>query len=195
MLKITGTSALSDFRIKRLLSDINVIAPNVTTISAQYIHFIDIDAQLNESELNTLNQLLSYGSIVAKPITETDCILVVPRSGTQSPWSSKATEIAQRCGLTNIKRIERGIVFELTASVKLAAETNSKIATLLHDRMTQSVWLNTLEPDLFSQHQPQELVHINLIEAGIDALYKANSELGLALSDDEINYLYSKNCL
>ena len=191
MLKITGTSALSDFRIKRLLSDVNLIEPNVTGVSAQYIHFIDIDTELNESELNTLNQLLSYGSSITKPITESGCILVVPRSGTQSPWSSKATEIAQRCGLSKVKRIERGIVFELTSNVTINAETNSKIAALLHDRMTQSVWFNTLEPDLFSQHQPQELAHINLIEGGIDELHKANSELGLALSADEIDYLYS----
>ncbi len=190
MLKITGSSALSDFRINRLLSDITVIEPNIKSLAAQYIHFIDSDTELSDAEHNTLRQLLNYGSIFQNTQQVSEIILVVPRSGTQSPWSSKATEIAHRCGLSNIIRIERGIEYQLTSSTKHSVDINKKIAAILHDRMTQSVCINNLEPDLFSQQTPLELVYINLLTNGIDALHKANSEMGLALSSDEIEYLH-----
>ncbi len=189
MLKISGTYALSDFRLKKLLTQLQELSPVVSAVSAQFIHFVDIDCELDEKETGILSQLLAYGEVQVKANDAQDSILVVPRSGTISPWSSKATEIAQRCGLISIKRIERGIMYGLVTDAALTDDIKTKLATLLHDRMTQSVLLGSAEPDLFSHHSPKTLVVIKLIEQGRVALVTANQQLGLALSDDEIDYL------
>ena len=189
MLKIPGTSALSDFRAKKLLAQLQAVEPTITTVSAQFIHFVDVDSDLNADQTAILSQLLSYGSL--QPVTECqgESLLVVPRSGTLSPWSSKATEIALRCGLSAVKRIERGIQYALTAHAPLSPATKTQLSALLHDRMTQTVLTGDVVPDLFAQHSPLPLLRIDLIGQGRDALVKANTELGMALSDDEIDYL------
>ena len=189
MLKIPGTSALSDFRVKKLLAQLQAVEPTISAVSAQFIHFVDVDGDLNPSQASTLSQLLSYGSLSSSTNDQGEVLLVVPRSGTMSPWSSKATEIAQRCGLSTVKRIERGIQYTLTADAPLLPATQTRLSALLHDRMTQSVLVGHAEPDLFAQHSPLPLLRIDLIEQGRDALVKANSQLGMALSDDEIDYL------
>ena len=198
MLKIPGTSALSDFRINKLLTELEALKLNITAISACFIHFVDIEGNLDNLQADTLSQLLTYGS--SQPIKERDdelqpnsmiieTLLVFPRSGTISPWSSKATEIAIRCGLSAVKRIERGILYSLVATQPISASDKIKIANILHDRMTQAVLYNNSDPDLFSQHQPKPLRSIKLIEQGREALIDANLELGMALSTDEIDYL------
>jgi len=198
MLKIPGTSALSDFRINKLLTELEALKLNITAISACFIHFVDIEGNLDNLQADTLSQLLTYGS--SQPLKERDdelqpnsmiieTLLVFPRSGTISPWSSKATEIAIRCGLSAVKRIERGIQYSLVATQPLSAPDKIKIANILHDRMTQAVLYNNSDPDLFSQHQPKPLRSIKLIEQGREALIDANLELGMALSTDEIDYL------
>ena len=198
MLKIPGTSALSDFRIKKLLTELEALKLNITAISACFIHFVDIEGNLDSLQADTLSQLLTYGS--SQPLKERDdelqpnsmiieTLLVFPRSGTISPWSSKATEIAIRCGLSAVKRIERGILYSLVATQPISASDKIKIANILHDRMTQAVLYNNSAPDLFSQHQPKPLRSIKLIEQGREALIEANLELGMALSTDEIDYL------
>jgi phosphoribosylformylglycinamidine synthase len=198
MLKIPGTSALSDFRINKLLTELEALKLNITAISACFIHFVDIEGNLDSLQADTLSQLLTYGS--SQPLKERDdelqpnsmiieTLLVFPRSGTISPWSSKATEIAIRCGLSAVKRIERGIQYLLVATQPLSAPDKIKIANILHDRMTQAVLYNNSDPDLFSQHQPKPLRSIKLIEQGREALIDANLELGMALSTDEIDYL------
>jgi phosphoribosylformylglycinamidine synthase len=198
MLKIPGTSALSDFRIKKLLTELEALKLNITAISACFIHFVDIEGNLDNLQADTLSQLLTYGS--SQPLKERDdelqpnsmiieTLLVFPRSGTISPWSSKATEIAIRCGLSAVKRIERGILYSLVATQPISAPDKIKIANILHDRMTQAVLYNNSAPDLFSQHQPKPLRSIKLIEQGREALIEANLELGMALSTDEIEYL------
>ena len=189
MLKIPGTLALSDFRVKKLLAQVQAVEPSITAVAAQFIHFVDVAGDLNESQTAILSQLLAYGSIQSSTECLGDVLLVVPRSGTMSPWSSKATEIAQRCGLSAVKRIERGIQYVLTGNIPLSAATKTQLSALLHDRMTQSVLLGDAEPDLFAQHTPQPLVRIDLIGQGRDALVTANTQLGMALSDDEIDYL------
>ena len=198
MLKIPGTSALSDFRINKLLTELEALKLNITAISACFIHFVDIEGNLDNLQADTLSQLLTYGS--SQPLKERDDELqpnsmiietlhVFPRSGTISPWSSKATEIAIRCGLSAVKRIERGILYSLVATQPISAPDKIKIANILHDRMTQAVLYNNSAPDLFSQHQPKPLRSIKLIEQGREALIEANLELGMALSTDEIEYL------
>jgi len=185
MLKISGTSALSDFRINKLLAGLQAIDPSIKAVSARFIHFVDIENNLDDSQAGILTQLLSYGSTQSGVAVAGKRLLVVPRSGTISPWSSKATEIARRCGLFEVKRIERGIEYTLAVEEPLSAA----VKALLHDRMTQTVLDGDVEPELFALHQPKPLLNVAIIEQGRDALVAANTELGMALSDDEIDYL------
>ncbi len=184
MLKLSGTAALSSFRLTQLLTRLQQLAPDITAVSAQYVHFVELDEALDDKQIDLLQRLLAYGSDYHHP-NQGEHLLVVPRSGTQSPWSSKATEIAQRCGLSNIRRIERGIDYCLTSHTALP----TAVSGLLHDRMTQKVCWGETCPDLFQQHAPKLLQTIMVMEHGRDALVQANSTLGLALSDDEIDYL------
>jgi phosphoribosylformylglycinamidine synthase len=185
MLKIFGTSALSDFRINKLLVELQAVDPSIKSVSARFIHFVDIQHDLNDNQTEILQQLLAYGHAPANVENVGQRLQVLPRSGTISPWSSKATEIAQRCGLAEINRIERGIEYTLECSESLSPE----VTALLHDRMTQTVVQGETEPELFVQHQPQRLLSVDIIGQGRDALATANSELGLVLSNDEIDYL------
>ncbi len=189
MLKILGTPALSGYRLNQLLTQLQSVDTTISAVSAQFVHFVDVDKALNEQETAMLERLLSYG--YAKPESELagEKFLVVPRPGTISPWSSKATEIAERCGLTAVKRIERGIEYTLVSCDSLTDEVKEKINSLIHDRMVQSVFTNDQGLDLFIQHDPQPLLTISIVEKGRDALVQANTELGLALSVDEIDYL------
>ncbi|MDD2724790.1 MAG: phosphoribosylformylglycinamidine synthase [Methylovulum sp.] len=185
MLKIPGTAALSGFRIKQLLAKLQALEPAIGNLSARFVHFVDVDGDLNEAEQSILHSLLAYGAEPAVADCHGEHLLVIPRSGTQSPWSSKATEIAQRCGLSAVNRIERGIEYTVTSTAALP----DTLAALLHDRMTQSVIYGDTTPDLFSHHAPKPLQTVAVIEQGRNALEQANSDLGLALSADEIDYL------
>ncbi|MGR9114361.1 MAG: phosphoribosylformylglycinamidine synthase [Gammaproteobacteria bacterium] len=190
MLKIFGTMALSGFRVNKLLAELKAIETPVISLSARYVHFIELDSALSDNQELILNRLLDYGS--EQPLAvEGEKLTVVPRAGTISPWSSKATEIAQRCGLGSVKRIERGIEYALSAERELTETDKKKIAGLLHDRMTQVVLDSDVvsEDVLFAHHEPQPLQTVAVIESGRVALAAANAELGLALSDDEIDYL------
>ncbi|WP_394751847.1 phosphoribosylformylglycinamidine synthase [Crenothrix sp.] len=188
MLKISGPAALSPFRIEKLYADSRAIAPDLLSVSAQFIHFVDNELDLCENDTAILHQLLTYGS----PLTDTangEKLLVVPRSGTISPWSSKATEIAQRCGLIDVKRIERCIEYTLTSKKPLSIFVKAQLSALLYDRMTQDVVDGAIVPDLFSKTPPQPLASVAILAQGRDALVSANADLGLALSEDEIDYL------
>ncbi len=193
MLKLPGTPALSDFRINRLNLQLDSIKPGVHLDTARFIHFVDVAEDLKEAELALLNQLLSYGTAysVQEPFHKlvTEKWLVVPRAGTISPWSSKATEIAQRCGLNAIKRIERGIEYTITANTVLSGESKKRLSALLHDRMTQSVCFGEIDPDFFAEHRPKPLQSVDILGQGRGALVAANTQLGMALSEDEIDYL------
>jgi phosphoribosylformylglycinamidine synthase len=189
MLKIPGTSAFSDFRTRKLLTDLQKIDRTINAVTAQFVHFVDLERNLTETELKTLNRLLSYGHSETLSELQGEKLLVVPRSGTISPWSSKATEIAQRCGLTAVLRLERGIEYCLETSVILSAESKKAICALIHDRMTQTVLESRDDLEIFTHHEPQPLQTVDVIGQDRAALVQANSELGLALSADEIDYL------
>jgi phosphoribosylformylglycinamidine synthase len=189
MLKIPGTPAFSDFRTGKLLADLQVIDSAINAVTAKFVHFVDLEHDLTELEQKTLNRLLAYGHAEITPNLQGEKLLVVPRSGTISPWSSKATEIAQRCGLKTVKRLERGIEYCLASSAALSAESKKAIIALIHDRMTQTVLTDFDDLELFAHHEPQPLQTVDVIEQGRDALVTANSQLGLALSADEIDYL------
>ena len=189
MLKVSGTAALSDFRIQKLMQSVQLFAPQISGIAAHFVHFVKCSKELTAQEQAILHRVLSYGSGTTASNTHLDSLLVVPRSGTISPWSSKATEIAQRCGLSKVQRIERGIAYHYTTAYALSPEQLQSFSALIHDRMTQSVFSDQAEPDLFAEHAPQPLTRVPLSISGRAALETANSALGLALSDDEIDYL------
>ncbi|ESS73911.1 phosphoribosylformylglycinamidine synthase PurL [Methyloglobulus morosus KoM1] len=193
MLKLPGSNALSDFRIRPLNSQLREIEGGVTLKSARFIHFVDAGEGLKDQELEILSQLLSYGTAVVKQEPFDALIpekwLVVPRAGTISPWSSKATEIAQRCGLNSVRRIERGIEYSIVANTGLSEDTRKRLSAWLHDRMTQSVYFGDIPTDFFAEHKPKLLQSVDILGQGRGALVSANTQLGMALSEDEIDYL------
>ena len=155
---------------------------------AEFAHFADTTGELTSDEQQVLARLLKYGPSVPVQEPSGRLFLVLPRFGTISPWSSKASDIARNCGLAKIQRLERGIAFYVAGQFSDAdAEL---IAAALHDRMTQIV-LGTLEQaaGLFSHAEPKPLTAIDVLGGGRAALEKANVELGLALAEDEIDYL------
>jgi phosphoribosylformylglycinamidine synthase len=192
MLTLAGAAALSSFRIEKTLLDLRTIAPNIAGLRSCYMHFIDIAESLNNDEQQVLEQLLSYGpkDSADKPAQdEGEFFLVVPRFGTISPWSSKSTDIAHNAGLDKVKRIERGVAYQVLGA-ELTAEQKQAVANALHDRMVESVF-NDLDSalGLFIQHNPESQISVDILGGGRNALAKANSDLGLALADDEIDYL------
>ncbi|MCK4841046.1 MAG: phosphoribosylformylglycinamidine synthase [Methylococcales bacterium] len=189
MQKTLGTSALSDYRLNQLLTQLKQTDATINDVSARFVHFIDADSKVSKKQSEMLERLLSYGYVNPSKNVQGKTFLVVPRPGTISPWSSKATEIAERCGLTEVKRIERGIEYVISSNSDLTDEVTAQIHTLIHDRMVQSIFANEQELDLFAQHEPKPLLTVSVMEQGRDALDKANINLGLALSSDEIAYL------
>ena len=190
MLILTGNSALSPFRRARLLSVLRVQAPSITDVVAFYLHFVELSADLNPTEREILARLLSYGPQAATaPSTQAD-LVVVPRLGTISPWSSKASDIVHHCGLRPVHRVERGIAFYLSSQAPLSEQELRAISPLLHDRMTQTVLFGLPDAQLlFQQAEPRRLRHVDVLNQGKSALIQANQDWGLALSEDEIDYL------
>lgn len=189
MLKLFGTSALSNFRINKLLTQLKTIDSGIKTIVAQYIHFVDVDKNLTPTEQARLTFLLNNGE--QQPLLPIQVLqfISIPRIGTISPWSSKATEIVQRCGLLMVKRLERGTIYRLDTQKSLSANSKAEVKALLHDKMTQTIVENESELALFTTHSPKSFKSIDLLNSGMSALQTANSQLGLALSKEEINYL------
>ncbi|OHC28394.1 MAG: phosphoribosylformylglycinamidine synthase [Pseudomonadales bacterium RIFCSPHIGHO2_02_FULL_60_43] len=155
---------------------------------AEFAHFAEVTGVLNADEEQVLARLLKYGPSVPVQEPSGRLFLTIPRFGTISPWSSKASDIARNCGLAKIQRIERGLAYYVSGELN-AAEAQ-QVADVLHDRMTQLV-LDNLEgaAALFSHAQPKPLTAVDILGGGRAALEKANVELGLALAEDEIDYL------
>lgn len=191
MLELTGRAALSAFRQQRLLKKIQKLAPTVNNIVAEYVHFADLSgsqAELTEAELKRLQQILTYGSKSDGVAHQGNKILVIPRAGTISPWSSKATDIAHHCSLEKIKRLERGIAYYVQGDVSADELADTKV--LLHDRMTERVVdAKALPDDMFSQAAPAPVEFVDIQKGGKIELQAANESMGLALSEDEIDYL------
>ena len=190
MLQLPGTNAFSDFRLAKLTSRVRQAVSPVSRVAAQYIHFVDLEEGLDEAGKTTLRQLL--GEAAERKSGAAYSCWVVPRVGTISPWSSKASDIVHNCGLANVRRIERGIRFDvwLDGPGQLDADSISALHATVHDRMTESVLESADEAArLFSQAEPAPLVSVDILQGGRDALLAANRAMGLALSDDEIEYL------
>ncbi len=196
MLILPGSNALSAFRTKRLLSQLQVADPSIVAVTGRYLHFVDSTAPLTQDDSARLDALLTYGDPFPGN-AEGDEFVIIPRFGTISPWASKATDIAHNCGMAHIKRIERGVSYRiqvksglLGGAKKLADASAHAVAALLHDRMTESVLRSANDAaGLFRELEAKPLAFIDLLAGGKGALIEANSELGLALSDDEIDYL------
>ncbi|MHB9118381.1 MAG: phosphoribosylformylglycinamidine synthase [Burkholderiales bacterium] len=191
-IRLRGSAALSVFRLEKLLSQLRLEVPGISGVSAEFWHFVEVDRSLDDSERQTLERILTYGPVMGRMELGGDMILVAPRLGTISPWSSKATEIARHCGLAMVGRIERGTVFSLqkTDGLPLSSAERTRVLPWLHDRMTETVLTSFEEAgQLFSHVEPRPLATVDILAGGIDALEKANREMGLALSPDEIDYL------
>ncbi|MFA7552978.1 MAG: phosphoribosylformylglycinamidine synthase [Spongiibacteraceae bacterium] len=198
MLITRGAPALSDFRIQKL---VNMLQPDITglkSISAEYIHFSELSQSLDDEQQSVLAQLLQYGPKVAASTASASvenapggrAFLVVPRAGTISPWSSKATDIAHNAGLSGINRIERGIVYTIYAKPALNSSQVAIIKAAIHDRMVEMVLEDiAAAAQLFKHGEPAPMAIVDVLVGGSEALDKANVSLGLALADDEIEYL------
>ncbi len=191
MLILRGAPALSDFRLKKLARRLETLLGRPISVYAEFMHFAELSQPLDAAEGEVLQQLLRYGPQLSEHDPEGSLLLVVPRPGTISPWSTKATDIAHHCGLQKIERLERGMAYYLQLEGgELSNGENRVLAALLHDRMTEVVLAGMDEADcLFSHAEPKPFTRVDLLEGGRPALERANGELGLALSDDEIDYL------
>ncbi|MBK9134501.1 MAG: phosphoribosylformylglycinamidine synthase [Betaproteobacteria bacterium] len=190
-----GGNALSTFRAEALLRRLRAACPRITAVAAQYVHWVAFDAPPEPANLDKLEGLLAYGDAYAGSAGG-ERVVVMPRLGTVSPWASKASDIARNCG-AQMHRIERVTEFHLVlkggllgGAKPLGADERAAVAALLHDRMTESV---AFERDaarhLFDPQPAPPLAHVDVLGAGRGALEKANTEFGLALSADEIDYL------
>lgn len=190
MLILPGAPALSAFARHKLSVILHQQDPEIRIVHSRFLHFAELQRPLQEHEQSRLNALLQYGPAFTEDAgadAELTDFLVVPRPGTISPWSSKATDIAHNCGLPMVTRLERGVHYQLAG---VAAGQYQAIAALLHDRMTQSVLADLNAADqLFAHKQPSALATVDVIAGGKAALVSANQEMGLALADDEIDYL------
>ena len=192
MLQLPGAPALSSFRLKKLFNNINLSVSSLSGLYAEFMHFVDLEQALDADEQSKLDSLLSYGPKLESRQHSGQMMLVVPRPGTISPWSSKATDIAHNCGLNKIKRIERGVVYYLQQPENQAftVEEIDLIQSYLHDRMIEVMMTNLDDAEaLFQQSEPAPMQSVDILLGGRDALARANAEWGLALADDEIDYL------
>jgi phosphoribosylformylglycinamidine synthase len=182
VLVLAGSPALSRFRLQKVLTAAREVAPGLDALHAEWTHFLVVSRPLTGEERGAVSALLDYGPRSDWPRRMgTKLFTVVPRMGTISPWSSKATDIFALCGLTHVTRVERGVCWYTHARGELPMD---RIAALVHDRMTQSVVPGNRFEGLFEAAPRRPLRHLP-----VDALEEANRALGLALSADEIAYL------
>jgi len=190
MLVLRGAPALSAFRHAKLLANVQAQVATVTDLYAEYIHFAEVTSELSAQESEVLGRLLRYGPKAQVQEPEGTLQLVVPRPGTISPWSSKATDIAHNCGLNSVNRLERGIAYYISSSSALSADELAVISAQLHDRMVEVVFADLQQgASLFSHEEPRQMTRVEILAGGRPALEAANIALGLALADDEIDYL------
>ena len=190
ILELPGQSALSSFRLQKLLLDLQQLDQRVTGLAARFTYWVDIISELPPEQRERLDALLLAGDAIEAFPPGAQLIYTAPRPGTISPWSSKATDIAQACHLDQVKRIERGNCFALTCEETLDHEDVLLLGKALFDRMTECQLADNASANvLFAEHSPAPINEISLLEDGKSALQRADRELGLALSADEVAYL------
>ena len=198
VLYLPGSSVLSAFKQQRLLAQLQDLGLPLESVEARYVHFVCCDEEPDFDTRDRLAKMLDYGTpfVPNERLALAVQLIVVPRLGTVSAWASKATDIAHNCGFYTVRRIERGVQYLLVPEVgwfktrKIAPELLDRAARLLHDRMTETVVDGEFDPKVLFVPLPGRPMHaVHLLEQGRKALAEANSTLGLALSDDEIDYL------
>ena len=188
---LPGPAALSAFRLTKLLATLQQTEPRVRGVQAAFVHLVQVSRALTADEHSRLVALLHYGARASEAPNAAP-VLVFPRLGTISSWASKATDIAHNCGLSAITRIERGTAFTLECEADLPVDARAALARALHDPMTEAVFASATDAArLFQAEAPRPLATIAVTREGRVALVKANQALGLALSDDEIDYLHA----
>ncbi|GHA46708.1 phosphoribosylformylglycinamidine synthase [Photobacterium aphoticum] len=187
---LRGSPALSEFRINKLLERCRELELPVSGIYAEFMHFADLSAPLSAEEQGKLASLLTYGPTIAEHEPSGLLLLVTPRPGTISPWSSKSTDIAHNCALSSIQRLERGTAYYVDTTAALSDDQLHALKGLLHDRMMEVVFTALDDAQaLFHKAEPAPVQSVDILAGGRDALEHANVTLGLALADDEIDYL------
>ncbi len=190
MLELPGQAALSNFRLAKLTRALQRADDRVASVEARFAYFIATHGSLSGENKARLNTLLLSGDAPRKLSRGAKTLYVVPRPGTISPWSSKATDIVKACDIDPVDRVERGICYGLKFKGKVDDATALALSHLLFDRMTEAVFADAAGVEaLFADHEPSPVGTIALQEHGRDALATANTELGLALSEQEIDYL------
>ena len=191
MLILRGSPALSVFRLQKLLQDITVAGVPARAVAAEFVHVAEVSGELAPAQRGVLEKLLTYGPSRSAAAVEGVGLVVAPRPGTISPWSSKATDIAHICGLTAVTRIERVIAYTVDCGGAVLSEAQrATLVAKLHDRMTQVVFSDLAEcAALFRHESPKPMTSVPVLAQGRAALVAANASLGLALAEDEIDYL------
>jgi phosphoribosylformylglycinamidine synthase len=192
MLQMIGHSAHSTFRLAKLIGLLQQNNNNITAIRSEYRYFVESrdEHELTSSEQDLLTTLLEAKVMQVEPGDDETFFLVTPRPGTISPWSSKATDIVHNSGLETVARVERGIAFFVETSTSLSIEQWQPLMALLHDRMIEEVFTSEEDADrLFMHSESRPLIMIDILAGGRKALVEANTTMGLALAEDEIDYL------
>jgi phosphoribosylformylglycinamidine synthase len=193
MLTLRGSPAFSASRLQKLALDLGAAGLPVRAIAAEFVHLVELHHALSPAELGVLEKLLTYGPRRAQAKVAGFVQIVAPRPGTISPWSSKATDIAHTCGLARVRRIERVIAYTIDpgeAGATMLASVRTAIGARLHDRMTQVVLADLAACEVLFRHEsPRPVTTVPVLAQGRVALVEANRALGLALADDEIDYL------
>jgi phosphoribosylformylglycinamidine synthase len=189
MLQLTGPPAATAFRLEKLRTELRALVPSIGDVAVYFEHYVHLAAPFGQEQHRVLAALLDYGGGSAERHGGWQRVYVVPRLGTISPWASKATDIAKLCSLP-LRRVERGRVIELDVRTVLTDAERALIAPLLHDRMTETLLVERPTQDLlFAEHEPRLTRSVDVLAGGRAALERANAEFGLALSEDEIDYL------
>lgn len=190
---LRGSAALSQFRIEKIQSQLSQKATNITHIYAEFRHFFWADVALSDAQQNTLKQILTYGPTMQAEDPQGELLIVIPRIGTISPWASRATDIVKHCGLEAVQRVERGIAYfvQTKNGEKLTQDERKQLLPLIHDRMTEMVFASLEDAaKLYHADAPKPLSTVDILQGGKQALVNANSDMGLALSPDEVDYLF-----
>ncbi len=194
MLRIRGCPALSPFRLEKIVSQLKKSIPSLSALDTAFVHFVNVEQALDEKELINLTQVLDYSEgektvAEAKDTVPAD-LFVIPRPGTISPWSSKASDIIRHCGLTKVIQVERGVAWYIKSHSPISEHALRLIGDFIHDRMTETVIADVEEAEaLFINAKPAEVQPVDVLGGGKAALEHANNVLGLALAEDEIDYL------
>ena len=194
IIHIAGGPAYSKFRKEKLLEKLQTVNPQIKDIHSEYLHIVWCEKKIAASEKDTLEKILHYGPKAQVLDFKDNSIITIPRPGTISPWASRATDIANHCGLYDIKRIERAVAvyIELKNEALLSEDQKKVLALYLHDRMTEVSIFNLDDAKaLFSHLAPKPIQYAEMLEHGKKVLNDFNKNLGLALSEDEIDYLFN----